>query len=113
MSVWTQEPWKLTLTPLGAKGLTKAVVIRNTTRMISDFGRSAQAETDALRVVDAVNGCAGLNPSAYRAVVEALKEALEVTAFGGSPSTALGRCIRDWEPKAKAALRLAEQEGTT
>ena len=26
----------------------------------------------------------------------------------GEPTTALGRCIRAWEPKAKAALRRAE-----
>ena len=67
-----------------------------------------EAYANAIRIVEAVNGCAGLNPGAYREVVRVLTEALEVVAFGGEPTTALGRCIREWEPKAKAALANAQ-----
>ena len=74
----TPEPWTLSkdkydrieiLAPMHKEGFTTRIYRRDTDGL---------TETDAARIVAAVNGCAGLNPAAYRECVEALKIAREV-----------------------------------
>ena len=61
---------------------------------------------DAIRLIACVNGCAGLNPAAYREVVEALKLAIqEVQEAGGNRSIDLDG---QWLSSAIAALAHAE-----
>ena len=56
------------------------------------------AKSNAARIVACVNGCAGLNPAAYRQVVEALQAILDC----GS--------LKKAEQLAQAALAAARQE---
>ncbi len=61
-----------------------------------------QMNANAERIVACVNGCAGLNPAAYRSVVEALKDLLPMAeALHEVPPIRANR--------AKQALALAEQ----
>ena len=76
---WTPEPWKVTpaskvgiydiatlyLGDAGPLHVTPASPIFNT--------ECGEAEADADRIVECVNGCAGLNPAAFRECVEFLK----------------------------------------
>ena len=39
------------------------------------WGLQNEHEANGIRIVDCINGCAGLNPAAYRACVEALEAA--------------------------------------
>ena len=41
------------------------------------LGRGEEAHANALRIVSCINACAGLNPSAYRECLEALRDLYE------------------------------------
>jgi len=64
MSQHTKEPWKV-------DNQYPTLLVNSRNRTIG----SLKQEVDATRIVACVNACAGLNPSAYREVVEALKDA--------------------------------------
>lgn len=61
---------------------------------------------DAARIVACVNGCAGLNPAAYRACVEALKVCFDWIVLGNHEEAPGWIEARD---KAQQALARAEQ----
>ena len=76
----TKEPWKVDGLnyPTDIYGSPDEKHIGPTliaTTKVEDFGY-AMAKQNATRIVAAVNGCAGLNPVAYRECVEALKLSL-------------------------------------
>ena len=116
----TQEPWKLVETSATGPKKTSTTRISYELRVDDgyfgtlDFGefepnREAGmdgARANAERIVACVNGCAGLNPAAYRKCVEALKnllrDAQECDGHGHAPRESAD---------AELALRLA-QEGT-
>lgn len=69
MTSFTPEPWSVKETSIPGYALLQAGTLKGNFASVS-----VQLPTaDAQRAVDCVNGCAGLNPAAYRAVVEALK----------------------------------------
>lgn len=92
MSEYTKERWEL-------NDLTCEIRAGNT--IVVSAQDPALTIGDATRIVEAVNGCAGLNPAGYRAVVEALRN------FVGDYTTGSDA----FKNQALAALRLA-QEGT-
>ena len=69
----TPEPWTIETSLhglLGVYGNGESKAVCGTIR------KEVRDKTNLARIVAAVNGCAGLNPAAYRECVEALKEAL-------------------------------------
>lgn len=63
----------------------------------AEASNRSRAQANAARIVACVNGCAGLNPAAYRQVVEALRvlqeEAMNVHAAREHPKGALEDAI--------------------
>ena len=71
----TPEPWTIARKKHDGEFLQ---IEGNTGHIVCFFPwRIKEATPDARRIVACVNGCAGLNPAAYREVVEALREAIE------------------------------------
>ena len=79
----TPEPWKATVHNDhiariwgGEKEICKLPLADTPIRHVSTgFSPGYDVPANAARIVACVNGCAGLNPSAYRACVEAAEEA--------------------------------------
>ena len=78
MSAHTKEPWRVRTSP----GLPCFIEAPKENQMAyaleimgddyTGYGEEQRREADAARIVAAVNGCAGLNPTAYKQVVEAI-----------------------------------------
>ena len=74
----TKEPWKATEYQELSNGEKLFQLIAsqpNALRPGGEWGR-IQGEANAARIVACINGCTGLNPAAYRSVVEALRDML-------------------------------------
>ena len=69
---WTAEPWKLNKwgNVYSGKNIDNALTV-NGMALTSSLTKEAVANTQ--RIIACVNGCAGLNPGAYRECVEALQ----------------------------------------
>jgi hypothetical protein len=76
MNAWTKEPWRADR--LGRIDTGKNVPLRQLFQPGDDITSSANACANAQRVEACVNGCAGLNPAAYRECVEAMKRAVRM-----------------------------------
>ena len=102
---WTKEPWNV------QSYLGKNVMVENAVMLIANCGSGVDAEANATRIVAAVNGCTGLNPMAYRAVVEALKE-LHGSLAGLALDNAgmVNPLLSDRLERAKQALALATEQ---
>ena len=75
----TPEPWKAEGQVLETEALEPLQIALTT---LEDGCSTAEAHDNAARIVACVNGCAGLNPAAYRKcieVLEATKVALQLT----------------------------------
>lgn len=77
---WTAEPWKLNKwgNVYSGKNIDNTLTV-NGMALTSSLTKEAVANTQ--RIIACVNGCAGLNPMAYREVVEALQEVLDEHAY--------------------------------
>ena len=75
----TPEPIEVTILPSGAFHITNS---SNAPRSVAEQGELAA------RIKACINGCTGLNPAAYRDVVEALQHALLIF---GTPSNGVYR----------------------
>jgi len=83
---WTEGPYRLVANGVGVAGKKgSGVILRATER----FMCRSEREANAKRAYDCMNGCTGLNPAAYREVVESLSDFLENSdyqvAVGGNP----------------------------
>ena len=85
MTAWTKEPWEWQQEPL-------------------------QTLENRKRAISCVNGCAGLNPAAYRACVEALQKLLADTECYCQLDSSVGNTNTCPVHEAQAALA-ASQEG--
>ena len=75
----TPEPWKVLKDSEMAPAdvwIVPSTYQDHTDHAIAEMSAAYDCLSDAARIVAAVNGCAGLNPAAYRQVVEALKACL-------------------------------------
>ena len=93
----TPEPWKVDGLnyPTDIYGSPDETHIGPTliaTTKVEDFGY-ATAKVNAARIVACVNGCAGLNPAAYRQCVEALQQ-VQDRMFGAQHIDSLREIIQ-------------------
>lgn len=96
------EPWKASEF-IGGNGL--AIVANE--EIIGRIYPHLQESANAIRLVTCVNGCAGLNPTAYREVVEALKKIVnEPIPLSMGNAEFIGQMVTI----AKQALRHATEE---
>ena len=70
-----------------------------------DDATREEVNANATRIVAAVNGCAGLNPAAFREVVEALRHFYELSLTRGM----MGANLTEAQEKAKQALAAAQE----
>lgn len=106
MGSWTPAPWKAVDAEIAAtrtEDLDAGVVAT----MSINYSQ-AMREANAARIVACVNGCAGLNPAAYRECVEAL-QALVDSRDGQGAMLVYKVHISVFE-RAKHALALAESQ---
>lgn len=115
MNYHTNEPWKWkteTIHGFGCRILVGKNAVGDDEQILGDIpGDGAEwvapMPADEQHIVACVNGCAGLNPAAYRQVVEALKAILESKILDDSRWSGLGPLYR----KTVEALALATSEG--
>lgn len=99
----TPEPWKI-----GNRGMIYTDDLRVAiVEPCKDASIEEQA-ANATRIVACVNGCAGLNPAAYRQVVEALKQLQ--WAHGAETLTGGVTCHCVAHEQAKHALAAAKAQ---
>ena len=110
MTSFTPEPWKKSH---NGRDLELIVQERAGFNMViaelkhPDIGSEL---ANAARIVSCVNGCQGLNPVAYREVVEALRAIVpDFEALAYEPDNAMPQIRRDMIAEAKTALTHAEQ----
>ena len=75
--IHTPEPWKLWLDESITEGLPAVVAEHPITHKGKFFVAQCNTIPDTQRIVACVNGCAGLNPTAYRELVEATKQTVK------------------------------------
>ena len=85
----TPEPWKYeNIEGKNREGfashLHRIAQEQTNTMVVSMEQKSICDVPDAIRIVAAINGCAGLNPAAYRQVVEALRALVSAFEYSGS-----------------------------
>lgn len=115
MSQWTKEPW---LVANGDNGI--IVKDGEWERHICSHGRGgndkdfiAEGQANMRRIVACVNGCAGLNPAAYRECVAALKTLSdEIKNLITEHTLPLDALLHPSMTKAHAALTHAEAQAT-
>ena len=75
MSNHTPEPWTLIKRQGADDALCVTIEPNGRQRILASIPlwKGEEGTSNAARIVSCVNGCAGLNPAAYRAVVEALR----------------------------------------
>ena len=92
----TKEPWRIELgVIIGADDIELGA--------LDGHENYERCQIDKVRIVACVNGCAGLNPAAYRECVEALKRTVEYAAYNPELEDEFS-----WVKHAKQALAHAE-----
>ena len=71
----TPEPWRVNPNVVDG-GLPSVLAVHPITKKGSFYVAQCNTDPDATHIVACVNGCAGLNPAAYREVIELLRELL-------------------------------------
>ena len=108
MTTHTPEPWEVQYVPW--TGTIDCKIVGHHTSIITTMNATRLEprevmEADAARIVACVNGCAGLNPAAYRMCIDVLHR------IADSSMSMMGLDLETAQ-RVKQALAHAEQTGT-